>query len=109
MLGPSALLALRRLNTELDRAPEGFRLPVASLARELGLGHGSGRNAPLIRTLARLATFGLAKVDGDTFAVRRSVPPLSRRHLARLPVEVVERHQVEVNAAATAPDRALIA
>lgn len=60
VLGPSALLALRRINRALDDHPRGFSVVLSELARELGLGHGPGRNAPVIRTLSRLATFGLA-------------------------------------------------
>jgi hypothetical protein len=96
VLGPSALLALRRLNTGLDDNPDGFRVPVADLARELGLGHGPGRNTPVIRTLSRLITFGLADIRDDDLAVRRFVPPLCRRHLARLPAHLRQRHQSEV-------------
>lgn len=94
VVGPSTLLALRRLNAGLDDHPEGFQVPLTDLARELGLGHGSGRY-PLFRTLSRLVCFGLAAVHGEALAVRRSVPPLSRRHLARLPLGLVERHQLE--------------
>jgi hypothetical protein len=95
VLGPSALLALRRLNAYIDLAPEGFRFSVSTFARELGLGHSVGRNAPVVRTLARLVSFGLAKPEGDALAIRRNVPPLSRGHLARLPAPLLERHQRE--------------
>lgn len=103
VLGPSALLALRHLNAGLDDHPEGFRVPVADLARELGLGHGPGRNAPVIKTLRHMVTFGLAVVRDDQLAVRRSVPPLCRRQLARLPLHLVERHQAEVLTTAKPP------
>jgi len=40
----------------------------------------------------------MAAVKGETLAVRRSVPPLARRHLARLPFHLAERHRAEIEA-----------
>ena len=103
VIGPSALCALRRLNADLDRHPGGFGVSLPDLASELGLGHGPGRNTPVVRTLCRLVTFGLATIQGDALAVRRSVPPLTRRHLRRLPIHLVERHQAETTRTAGPP------
>lgn len=92
ILGPSALWALRRLNARLDDQPDGFPLPLAPFSREIGLGDGTGRHAPVVRTLARLALFEMVHQLGGQLAVRRSVPPLARRHLSRLPGHLLVAH-----------------
>ena len=92
ILGPSAMWALRRINTHLDDHPDGFPLPLAPLSRELGLGDGTGRHSPVVRTLARLALFEMVLLLGGQLAVRRSVPPLARRHLSRLPGHLLAAH-----------------
>lgn len=98
VIGPSALWALRRLSAWVEAEPGGVEVALADLAQELGLGGGTGRNAPLVRTLARLVVFQLAAVDEsrDALAVLRLVPPLARRHLRRLPDHLAERHQIEL-------------
>jgi hypothetical protein len=98
VLGPSALWALRRLSEGLARHPDGFVVELGHFARELGLGEGIGRQAPVVRAVARLVAFRMAEVRGDALAVRRSVPPLAGRHLARLPRHLAERHQAEMEA-----------
>ena len=98
ILGPSALWALRRLSDGLARHPDGFVVELGHFARELGLGEGISRNAPVVRALARLVNFRMVEVRGDALAVRRSVPPLAGRHLARLPRHLAERHRAEMEA-----------
>ena len=98
ILGPSALWALRRLSDGLARHPDGFVVELGHFARELGLGEGIGRQAPVVRAVARLVAFRMAEVRGDALAVRRSVPPLAGRHLARLPRHLAERHRAEMEA-----------
>jgi hypothetical protein len=46
--------------------PEGLTVPLVSLAGAIGLGQGTGRNSPLIRSLSRMVAFGLARVDPAT-------------------------------------------
>ena len=84
-LGPSATWLIRRLACwlEADRACATVELP--ELAVELGLGAGTGRSSPIIRTLARLAQFQAAAPAGDAFAVRRHLAPLPRRLASQLP------------------------
>lgn len=98
VIGPSALWALRRLSAWAEADPHGVEVPLAELAQELGLGGGTGRNAPMVRTLARLIVFQMAQIDetNDALAVLRLVPPLAMRHLRRLPDHLVERHQAEL-------------
>lgn len=94
ILGPSAVMAARHLSARLEDAPEGVRVSLAVLARQLGLGAGTGRNAPLIKSLARLTIFGLAVPEGDVYALRLAFPPLARRHLRRLAPQLVEAHRL---------------
>lgn len=96
ILGPSATWALRRLTGWLAGSPDGFRLPHDPFARELGLGGRTSRNGPALRALGRLVLFDMAVVTpGDELAVRTRIPPLSRRHVCRLPGHLVERHQAD--------------
>ncbi len=96
VLGPSALWALRRLVGWLEENPGGFPLPLAPMAAELGLGNGTGRNAPLVRTLSRLVSFEMAAIRSEALAVRTMMPPLARRHSLRLPSHLAERHREEM-------------
>ena len=78
-------------------------MSVSCLARSLGPGW--GRNAPMIRTLGRLVDFGMARIDGKAFAIRRSFPRLAASQIARLPDHLVELH-AEHLAAGHHPGRA---
>jgi hypothetical protein len=100
VIGPTALWALRRLTRWLDASPDGYPLALAPFARELGLGDGVGRSSPVVRSLARLVTFGLAEIRGDQLMVRRIVPPLALRHVQRLPGHLAAEHQAAMEASA---------
>ena len=92
-LGPTALLLMRHLADRFEHAPEGLVLPVADTAAALGVGTRAGASSPLVRTLTRLEQFELASRAGDdTVAVRRTVPPVHRRHVRRLPADLQARH-----------------
>lgn len=91
VIGPSTLLLLRRFTRGLEEHPAGFRVSLADTAGALGLGGGTGRNAPVNRTIDRACTFGLARrVGDDQLEVRTHLPRLNRRQLDRLP-DVVRR------------------
>src|SRR5438067_667698 len=51
VLGPSSVVFLRRLATELETHPSGFQLPLIETAKTLGLGMKGGRNSPFLRTI----------------------------------------------------------
>jgi hypothetical protein len=88
-LGPTALLLLRHLADRFDRHPGPVELTVSDTSQALGLGQRDGSSSPIVRTLTRLSQFDLACDDGaGTVAVRRNVPPVNRRHVKRLPVEL---------------------
>lgn len=93
VLGPSAIWLLRRLAAGLESAPAGFELPLGETAQSLGIG-GSGQSSSFARTLGRICTFELARVElPGAVAVRRKLPPLARRHLARLPESLQAEHR----------------
>lgn len=93
LIGPSATLLLRRLSAWLEPDPNGFSVPIAVLGRYLGLGTGTGRHSPTVRTLARLTNFALAAIEDDVYRVRGEVPMLDGRQLARLPSGLVTAHE----------------
>ena len=93
-LGPSTILAWRRIAGTLIHRPDGCTVGVADFAQALGLGAGTARHAPVCRTMRRLAVFGLARFDtADTYAVRRRIPPASTSQLRRISPELRRIHQ----------------
>jgi hypothetical protein len=94
-LGPSAIAVLRRLSEGLASAPDGLVVPLGELSRAIGLGGTIRPDARLVLALARIADFGFAMVDGERYAVRSSLPPLTRRQMARLPRSVAAAHDAE--------------
>lgn len=92
VLGPSTTWLLRRVAAGLEQAPAGFDLPLEDTARALGLG-GRGRQSPFVRALGRVCQFELAQAqEPGVLAVRRKLPPLSRRQLQRLPEALQAEH-----------------
>ncbi len=94
LLGPSTTWLMRRLVAGFDYEPDGFDLPLAETARWLGLGDRGGRHSPFLRSLNRTIQFDLAQMSGASeLAVRRRLPPLNRRQLARLSPAQQAAHQ----------------
>ena len=94
ILGPSTTWLVRYLANRLDASPDGFDLDLASTAQALGLGSKGGRHSPFMRALSRCCQFDVAEARPDgTLAVRRKLPPLSRRQVLRLSPELVAAHQ----------------
>lgn len=98
VLGPSTTWLLRRIAAGLEAAPDGFDIDLEETARSLGLGVGAGermrRQSPFLRTLGRCIDFEMAQLRrAKTLAVRRKLPPLSRRHLVRLSPALQEQHE----------------
>jgi hypothetical protein len=94
VLGPSTTWLLRRIAAGFDDQPDGFDLPLGDTARALGLGDRGGRHSPFLRSVNRTIQFELAYPSGvDQLAVRRCLPPLSRRQVAKLPAELQASHQ----------------
>lgn len=94
VLGPTAAWVLRRIATALDAHPDGFVLDLPETARSIGLSENCGRHSPFSRSFGRLVQFDLAQPLGERIlAVRRKVPPLTRRQLLRLPATLQASHK----------------
>jgi hypothetical protein len=108
ILGPSATWLLRHLVTRLDAAPSGFDLDLMECALALGLGRRPGATAAFPRTVARCCQFGTARFNGPhALAVRRMLPPLTRRQIARLPQKLQDDHAQWVDQSPTAVAEAM--
>ncbi|MGI9595613.1 MAG: hypothetical protein ACR2QK_05615 [Acidimicrobiales bacterium] len=92
ILGPSCLLLLRRLASELEQQPDGFDLDTVRWASELGIGMKGGKNGPFWRAIERGCRFGAAQRNGNRLAVRRRLPPLTARQVERLPPSLQSSH-----------------
>lgn len=77
-LGPAALCAHRRLVALLESVGDGHAVPLKALASDLGLPGGNGRNAKVVRTLARLVDYGIATPTEAGLAVTLALPPARR-------------------------------
>lgn len=88
IIGPSALLAARRLARIAGY--DGGHANLIDLGSSLGLGAGTGRNTTINRTLARLADFDLVDIAGDRLDVTRWLPALPSRFRRRLPLCLVD-------------------
>jgi hypothetical protein len=94
ILGPTTTWLLRRLVAVLEEHPEGTTVPLTELSRILGLGRRASRNGPLDRCIERAVYFEVARMDEDgALAVRRRLPPLTRRQVVRLPSSLQLAHQ----------------
>ncbi len=101
VLGPTATWLLRRVVDGLDHYPGGYELDLEQTAKALGLGYTRGTLNPFARALHRCVLFGAAQpVDGG-LAVRRRLPPVSARHLARMPDHLRDAHRGWLRAAVT--------
>jgi hypothetical protein len=92
VLGPTATWLLRRLVSGLERSPEGYDLDLHATAQAMGLSYSAGRSSPFSKALQRCVMFGLAHPFDGGLAVRRRVPPISFRHLRRMPESVQAAH-----------------
>lgn len=93
VLGPSTTWLVRHLAYRFESAPDGFTIDLGDVASAIGLGHNEGRHSPLARSVYRCCQFGAARVAADgVLAVRRNLPPLTRRQIDRLPPPVRAQH-----------------
>lgn len=94
VIGPSAVLLLRRLARGLAEHPAGYSLAPADTARAIGLSGGLGRSSPMARTLERCCLFGLMRrPEVEQLEVRTHLPLVSPRQLRRLPLAVRSSHE----------------
>ena len=93
VLGPTATWLLRRLVAGFDHQPDGYDLDVGDTARALGLSVAKGMASPFAKALQRCAMFGVVNRLTESWVVRRRVPPISQRHLLRLPPTLQTAHE----------------
>ena len=92
ILGPTSTWLLRRLVSGLDAYPDGYELDLAETANALGLSLTAGAHSPFGKALNRCIMFGVAHHVPGGIAVRRQIPPLSLRHLRKLPSHLQLAH-----------------
>ena len=97
VLGPTATWLLRRFYFGLLEQPEGVTLDIHDLARSLGVAYSPGKHNSFTRALQRCTMFGVAHqialLPTLTVAVRTTLPPVTQRHLTRLPETLQLAHQ----------------
>ena len=98
-LGPTATWLVRRLVAGFDGHPDGYDLDSPSTAQALGLSYSKGASSAFAKAFGRCIMFGLAHQRSDGYAVRRLLPDVARRHLARLPEAVQRDHERWLEAA----------
>jgi hypothetical protein len=92
ILGPTALWSLRRLVLGFDRYPLGYELDLNETASALGLSYSANTSGTFVRALQRCVLFGVSQPVPDGLAVRRRLPPVAARHLARMPAGLQQLH-----------------
>lgn len=92
VLGPTATWLLRRLVAGFQDSPDGYELDLDATAQAMGLSFSRGRSSPFGKALERCVMFGLAHPIDGGLAVRRRVPPVSFRHLRRMPEALQQAH-----------------
>lgn len=92
VLGPSATWILRRIAGGFDTYPGGYELDVPATAAAIGLAFSDRPNNPFTRAVRRCLWFGIAQPMQGGLAVRRTLPPVSHHHLARMPRELRRLH-----------------
>lgn len=92
VLGPTATWTLRRLVSGLEHYPLGYELDLHDTASALGLTYSRGTSNTLGKALQRCSMFGATQPVDAGIAVRRRLPPVAQRHLARMPPPLRELH-----------------
>ena len=97
VIGPTCTLLLRRCAEVFESYFTGFDMNCVEMSRAMGLGN-PGRWAPFARAVHRLDLFGFAQPLGsvgtvDRLRVRRTVPVLSSRQVASLPITLRDAYQ----------------
>lgn len=103
IVGPTATVLLDHLATHDDATSDWHVTPVGELATTLGLGKGTGRHSPLIRTIERLTHFGFGHLDvepGDAcdpcISLYRTIGLVPQRFVTRWPDTLQAAHAVDL-------------
>lgn len=87
IVGPTAMWALRRLVSWAGVAGQPVTIPLDVLAGAVGVKASAGPNSPIVRTVHRIISFGLAAIDDDVVVVRDTVPAIPARLAGRIDPE----------------------
>ena len=98
ILGPTALLALRRMVSAFEWYSNGYESHVEELASSLGLTYTEGTHNPFTRAVSRLMYFGVVRGTAHSLAVRTHLPLVPTTHLQRLHPGLRASHDVFVSA-----------
>lgn len=104
VLGPTATWLIRRMVSGLDEYPGGYELDLVQTAAALGLSFAPGSANPFARSLNRCVMFGGAQPVNGGLAVRRRLPPVTARQLARMPEYLRASHAAWRHTARSAHD-----
>lgn len=109
VLGPSATWFVRYVADRFDVAADGFDLDIANCASAIGLGRPWGATAAFPRMVTRICQFGTGRLVGrTTLEVRRTMPPLTRKQVERLPESLRVEHSRWVDQAPAAAQAAAL-
>ena len=98
ILGPTALLALRRMASAFEWYSNGYECHVEELASSLGLTYTDGTHNPFTRAVSRLMYFGVVRGTAHSLDVRTHLPIVPHAHLTRLHPGLQASHDVFVSA-----------
>ena len=93
IIGPTAALIVHRFGWYFEAGHRWHHFELDELAATFGVGHvGHGRNAPVTRSLARIARFGFGQLSpvGPKLLIRPAIPPLSRRLARTIPAYLAD-------------------
>jgi hypothetical protein len=93
VFGPTSTWIIRRMATGLDEYPGGYELDLEQTAAALGLVFSPGASNPFARSVNRCVMFGAAQPITGGLAVRRRLPPVTARHLQRMPPYLRSAHE----------------
>ncbi len=90
VIGPTTLLLGRYLHRATEHHHDPVELSMEETAACIGVG-GTGSRSPLVRSLERLTSFGIAAHDeqGDVTYLPDLWPPLAARQARRLPTRLL--------------------
>jgi hypothetical protein len=103
IIGPTATCILNHLATSDDGTSSWQLTSVPELAFALGLGKGTAKNSPLIRSIDRLTRFGFGAWDVEPgqgcdpcVSLYRTVGLVPQRNIAKWPATLQQAHAIDL-------------
>lgn len=105
VIGPTATCVLNHLAAASDGTSSWQVTAAPELAVSLGLGKGTGKNSPLIRSIDRLTRFGFGYWDVEPgqgcdpcVSLYRTVGLVPQRSVAKWPTRLQQAHAIDLAA-----------